>query len=344
VDAFTGFCVVSFPRPWPLATRTTLLRQSLEGRNIYLIAHTDGHLEVATGREGYGIETRSHFQQISISGPHKGIAIVTFTYGEDKLSLYINRTNLRLLSKANGQVFDVQVQEHTPSPYSLDDPGAKSACQKWVDSRYERFAKKKVPALKKASRSKSLEEQLEELEDAVEALTNLAKDIQAGNKHLAPALAAQLRALIYWPNDKPTWNPLLYRLANGKSLPLPVYNFAVDRNEPRIIKEATYHVRNLTPSVMRRQPSEVVMDLQEYMTSTVQTVRSDKGESRISIEETLGAAANSLGAAHYDETIALDVDLLRMHVYVNSSLLHRILIGLAEAVVVLSRHVLQAYH
>jgi hypothetical protein len=175
-------------------------------------------------------------------------------------------------------------------------------------------------------------------------LTNLAKDIQAGNKHLAPALAAQLRALIYWPNDKPTWNPLLYRLANGKSLPLPVYNFAVDRNEPRIIKEATYHVRNLTPSVMRRQPSEVVMDLQEYMTSTVQTVRSDKGESRISIEETLGAAANSLGAAHYDETIALDVDLLRMHVYVNSSLLHRILIGLAEAVVVLSRHVLQAYH
>jgi hypothetical protein len=307
------------------------------------MAHTDGHLELAAGREGYGIEARSHFQQIRIAGPYKGIAIIELTYTGDKLGICINRADLRLLSQADGEIFGLQVREYTPSTHSLDDPDAKTACQKWVDSRRARFAKKKPPTPKKANRPKSLEEQLGELEDAVEALRDFSKDIQAGNKRLAPSLAAQLRALIYWPNDKPTWNPLLYRLANNKSLPLPVYSFPVHRNEPKIVREATYRARNLTPSVVRRTPTEVVMDLQEYTTSTVQTVRTDKGESNISIEETLGAAANSLGAAHYDETIALDVDLLQMHVYVNTSLLHRTLIGLGDAVVVLSSHVLKAY-
>ena len=342
---YTIFFVMSFPRPWPLATRTTLVKRSIEGLNIELIAHTDGHLEATTGREGYGIETRSHFQQISINGSYKGMAIVTLIYSEDKHSLRINRATLSLLSEANGKVFAVDVREHSPATFSLDDSDAKSACQQWVDSRSGRFAKKKAPAPKKPSRSKSLGEQLEELEDAVEALTNLAKDIELGNKRSAPPLAAQLRALIYWPNDKPTWNPLLYRLANGRSLPLPVYGFTADRDQPRVTKDApNYHARNLIPSVTRVAPAQVVMDLQEYMASTVQTVRSDKGESNISVEEMLGAAANSLGAAHYDETVALDIDYLRMHIFVNTSLLHRVLIRLAEVVVVLSRHVLRSYH
>jgi hypothetical protein len=188
-----------------------------------------------------------------------------------------------------------------------------------------------------------LDEQLDELVQAADALSELADQAMTGKKHLIPPLAAQLRSLIYWPNDRPTWNPLLYRLASRRALPLPVFAFPDDLNRPPVIDDAAYHAENLTASIVRRAPAEVLMDLQEYMRSTVQTVRTSSGMERLSIEGTLGATANTLGAAHYDEVIALDVDLLRTQVVLNTSLLHRVMIGLAETVAVLGRCVTHAY-
>jgi hypothetical protein len=344
MEDFTLAMPISFPRPWPLATKATLLqRQSHEGRIILLIGHTDGHLEVATGRDDYGIEARAHFQQFTVSGPLQGKAILLFSHGANGFELYINREALAPLSQADGRVFAVRQGPELTASYSLDDPGSKSACQKWVDARRSRFANKRPFSPKKPSRSKSLDEQLDELNDAVETLDSRVEDAKPGKKDQTPALAGQLRSLICWPNDRPTWNPLLYRLANDKSLPLPVYSFAVNSSEPEIVKRANYHARNIAPSVRRRAPAEVVMDLQEYMTSTLQTVRSPAGESNISVEETLELTANSLGAAHYDEVIVLDVDLMRMQVFMNTNLLHRVMVGLAETVVVLGRHVLHAH-
>lgn len=160
---------------------------------------------------------------------------------------------------------------------------------------------------------------------------------------MIPLLAAQLRGLVYWPNDNPTWNPLLYRLANRHLLPLPVYSFPVDPTRPLIVSAATYHAENLAPSMVRRAPAEVVMDLEEYMTSVVQTERTTRGEERLSVGETLAATANSLGAAHYDESIALDVDLLRAQVYLETNFLHRVIVGLSRTTAALSRYVLQRY-
>jgi hypothetical protein len=85
------------------------------------------------------------------------------------------------------------------------------------------------------------------------------------------------------------------------------------------------------------------MDLQEYMQSTVQTERTLDGPKRLTIDETLGATANTLGAGHYDEIIRLDVDLLRMQVALNASLLHRVIVGIAETVAVLGRYVVHQY-
>jgi hypothetical protein len=177
----------------------------------------------------------------------------------------------------------------------------------------------------------------------VDALVELAEQAKAGKKHMIPPLAAQLRVMIYWPNDRRTWNPLLYRLANKRSLPLPVFSFPDDPNKPLVVKQAAYHAENLSPSISRRAPAEVVMDLQEYMRSTVQTIRTPEGEKRLLIEETLGLTANTLGAAHNDEIIELSIDLLRMQIALNANLLHRVIIGLAETVAALGRYVIHDY-
>jgi hypothetical protein len=309
---------------------------------IYLVAYPDGHIEIAAGPEDQGITVRRHFQQLAIGGIVGDKAILSVTCADDKIDLHINRQPLKMLSDSEGSVFVVDAQQRVPLAYSIDEPLARSACEEWIKSRRSRFAKKTTQT-KPGTRPKRLDEQLEELTQAVDALVELAEQARAGKKHMIPPLAAQLRSLIYWPNDRPTWNPLLYRLASKRSLPLPVFSFPDDPNKPFVVRQASYHAENLSPSIARRAPAEVVMDLQEYMRSTVQTVRTPEGEKWLSIEVTLGAAANTLGAAHYDEIIKLDVDLLRMQIALNANLLHRLIIGLAETVAALGRYVIHDY-
>jgi hypothetical protein len=343
MEDFTTFLVIAFPRPWPVASRITLSRQSFDGRIVLLIAHPDGHLEVAAGREGYGIEVRSHFQQIRISGPLHNWTVVVVRWDGRRLRLNLTGGELKVLSEADGRAFAVREQPQLAATRSVDDPNAKAACQKWVDARNARFTKKQAPSSRGPSRPKLLEEQLDELVDAVEALANLVESAKAGKKSLFPPLAAQLRGLIYWPNDRPTWNPLLYRLASINSLALPVYSVPFSPSEKEVIKDADYLIYNLVPAVVRCAPGDVVMDLQEYMVSTLLRVKTAEGERRISIEEALGATANSLGAAHYDDVILLDIDLLKRWAFVETSLLHRVIIGLTETVIVLGRYVVHSY-
>jgi hypothetical protein len=306
------------------------------------VAYPDGHLEIAAGSQILGITVRCHFQRLEIGGALGDKAVLSVVCADDKMDVRINGQPLKMLSESDGAAFVVNAQQRLTPTYSIDDPSAKSACEEWIRSRQSRFAKRKNKA-KLDTRAKALDEQVEELVQAGDALVELAEQASSGKKHMIPPLAAQLRSLIHWPNDGSNWNPLLYRLANRRSLPLPDFSFPDDPDKPLVINEAAYHAENLSPSITRRAPAEVVMDLQEYMQSTVQTERTLDGPKRLTIDETLGATANTLGAGHYDEIIRLDVDLLRMQVALNASLLHRVIVGIAETVAVLGRYVVHQY-
>jgi len=343
MDDFSVFLVISFPRPWPLPRRTTLGEFRQEGRLIYLVAYPDGHLEIAAGSQTLGITVRCHLQRLEIGGAPGDKAILSIVCADDQIDARINGQPLKMLSESSGAAFVVNAQQRVTPSYSIDEPSARSACEKWIRSRQSRFANRKEKS-KPGTRPKELDEQLEELVQAADALVELVEQASSGKKHMIPPLAAQLRSLIHWPNDGSNcWNPLLYRLANRRSLPLPVFSFRDEPDKPLIINEAAYHAENLSPSITRRAPAEVVMDLQEYMQSTVQTERKLDRTKSLTVDEAVGATANTLGAAHYDEIIRLDVDLLRMQVALNASLLHRVIVGIAETVAVLARYVVHQY-
>jgi hypothetical protein len=338
MEDFSAFLVIAFPRPWPLSLRTVLGEFRQEGRLIYLVGYPDGHLEIAVGSQMLGITVRRHFQRLEIGGSPGDKAILSVVCADDQIDARINGQPLKMLSESGGTTLVVDAQQRVTPTYSIDDPSARRVCEEWIQSRQSRFASRKEKT-KLNTRPKSLDEQLEELAQAADALVDLAEQARSGKKHMFPPLAAQLRSLIHWPNDGPNWNPLLYRLANRRSLPLPVFGFPDDLDRPLVINEAAYHAENLSPSITRRAPAEVVMDLQQYMQSTVQTERRLDGPSSLTVDEAVGATGNSLGAAHYDEIIRLDVDLLRMQVALNASLLHRVIVGVAETVAVLGRYV-----
>lgn len=236
MEDFSAFLVISFPRPWPLSLRTVLGEFRQEGKLICLVAYPDGHLEIAAGSQILGITVRCHFQRLEIGGALGDKAVLSVVCADDKIDVRINGQPLKMLSESDGAAFVVNAQQRLTPTYSIDDPSAKSACEEWIRSRQSRFAKRKNKA-KLDTRAKALDEQVEELVQAGDALVELAEQASSGKKHMIPPLAAQLRSLIHCPNDGPNWNPLLYRLANRRSLPLPVFSFPDDPDKPLVINE-----------------------------------------------------------------------------------------------------------
>jgi hypothetical protein len=312
------------------------------GRHIELIVHRDGHLEATVSAVDQPPDARMHFQQVAPVGDAGAVVMLTCANGH--LRLRLNRSDLLPLSEARGETVRIEanprIGNSPKSSYMRDD--ARDVCRRALEERRRRFARLHKVEPTEGRRIKTLAEQVAELQDAVQTLQALATDIRRGKAYLVPALAGQLRALIYWPNARPTWNPLLYRVADYRRMPLPIFGDARRDDElPELIQQASGHMRRLSASCVARFPSDQLIDLQDYMDMTVATFVSEQGkDERVTVQDVLGAAANTMGAAHYDETIRLDFDRLHRTESFGTSVVHTILVDLADVAAELGHFVL----
>jgi hypothetical protein len=238
---FTMFLVVGFPGPWPFAQSTNFAHfESPDGIAIDLFGHADGHLELAVGPKDLP-PTVMHFQRLVVPGPNLNSLVIL--HGDGPLQCDLNGTSLLTLSEANGDSVEVPLQVIEQSPNSFDVPDAPQACHEWVTRRARSFAEPAVSGRAGERRQKSLAEQVHDLSEALGRIEAYIESARSGQLEFVPALAGELRALLYWPRGARTrtWNPLLLRLGNEAEMALPVFAHISDGSEPDVVKAASYH-------------------------------------------------------------------------------------------------------
>jgi len=340
---FTIFLALQLPSPWPPWTPLVFYASKIKQTLVLLKVHVDGHLEVAVSDSpGAAPFAAEHFQRLGVTGPNRTVLCITF--GDGNLAAYINGKELSLLAKSPQAVFEIPQLGTGDPQLSYLHPEAAQACQHAIAQREDRISSRPRFQPRVESREKSLTEQLIDLRDGVDALRQFNAAAMAGDLHLLPVLAAQLRALIYWPpreKDRPTWNPLLIRLANIMRAPLPVFA-AIEKEDavPDIVKAADSRFANLKASCRRRSPTDKLVDLETYLAFTVLSVKTASGMRTATVSDVFAATANTMGSAHYGETVPLYLDDLQAHLFLERTLLHFVIFGLAQVVSDLGGHLL----
>jgi hypothetical protein len=339
VETFTHLSVISLPTPWPPTSVIRLMESAVGtmGSSIKWLGYPDGHIEVVVSGSAIGLPIHRHFQRIS--APEGNWAITTLTFDGAELCLRINGgEGLRLLSESS-EFISLSAPTKALPLRSFDEPGAQSACLHWISERNRRFSKKpRFVDKDHVRRLKTTDEQLRELAEAAFLLSDVARQVQDGSLHMVPVLASQMRGLAYWPNDRPTWNPLLYRLAAGRNLPLPI--FCLLNSVPPVTAGLAIQLQVSGASVQRMWPTQRLVDLEQYLNEPV--ARFDLGTSaarEISVIEAVAATANTAGIAHYDDSVVLDIEGIKSHLYVGTNLLDRVIVNLAHILVDMCEYV-----
>ena len=297
----TLFAVVRFPPVWPSPTRTRLLQLTRGGASLELWAETDGSLAFAVRDSAGRIAHRT--QPIALSGP--GWAIMIATWNAGSAQIHVGGEPLLSNESGGGAHKLVRTTEHQPGAEpAWKDPDAPSACARWVQWRTKNLGiPKKTPA--RGRREKALIDQVQELRRASQILHDLSALVQLGRTHLLGHLAAELRALTYW-NGR-SYDPLLLRLAARAVVPLPIYVIA-DTPSP-LEGEMSIHVRRGEASIVKQIPTQVVVDLQDWLESKLLSERGASGAGQgtverlrhLTVKDLIAGVANTLGAAHYDQ-------------------------------------------
>ena len=107
--------LLSFPRPWPLGHRRTLLVKSEGSWSLEVVTDGDGHIEVLLGEADR--VTKHRFQRVTIHG--SGEALLSVSWSADKVSLYVNKTLLMLADEAEGVAFALNDDKPQPSDVAL---------------------------------------------------------------------------------------------------------------------------------------------------------------------------------------------------------------------------------
>jgi len=143
--------------------------------------------------------------------------------------------------------------------------------------------------------------------------------------------------LVYW-NERKTMDPLLLRLAARIDAPLPIYTLpeVAMPHEDGLVSD----VNPGLPSILRRLPSQTITDIQEWLESIVFSYRPTGSDvtdlRRLSAKDAIAGVADTLGVAHYDQDVPIDVETLARFFGPDTDALTHVLLTAASVVVPLS--------
>lgn len=305
------FAVGSLPHPWPSPVSSLLLRGEGKGLIFEVIALSDGRLLLLSpSHPSYSFLS----QPIEIQADKPSYSIFRMTLKKNESALEIaGQPLLKYESGVETRVI-VANDELVPQAFSVTDPDIATKCETWIQNRKAMFSTPATP--RDNRRSKTVNEQAQDLVASINRLRHLQQLIQAGAGHLLGTLAGELRASIYWPPNISgrlrQWNPLLFRMANLGELPLPVFSLP-HVPKPKIPNQIAHYELANYPRVEKMFKSDQVCDLQEALLNTVVQI-GDTPEKQISALDLIKELAHTMGSSHYDEDASEFLDLLKnMH-------------------------------
>lgn len=230
-----------------------------------------------------------------------------------------------------------------PAGLSFEDPGVQKACQPAIDVRAKLYSRS--PSSKPNNRPATQAEQLDQLRQAIKDLKELCETGVAGRTSHFKYIAGELRNLTFWKlqngNLHPSYDPLLFRLANWASLPLPV--FALCKPQMAKRKQGIF-LRARAPTFTREHAEDELVDFQDWLLHDAVVTRPDNSGATPELRSIKGIillASVALGGSHYDQLVPQDLDLFRRIQRESVDGLQSLFLKIAGTVIGLSEYVVR---
>lgn len=340
------FVTIQFPVPWPVKSSITFMEQSDQRQEFKLHAYSDGH--VSFEHKSSSNSFNYHTQPIKTSVG--GWVVFDAAWNGSEVDVCINGIALKPFS-AGIETAIIEGKPFIEQPFelSIHHSIAHSNCENWITWRKEKFPEN-IQINKVGYRSKTIEEQLIELENELQALQELSEQVRTGKTHMLTKIAGSLRALVCWKLSNKgslvtSYNPLLFRLASRLNLPLPVFMSPPDlQKPPESINDAHVHFSRSFVSLTRRHAFEVVLDLQDYLLQENIKVRIFlTGALQIfTCHEVILQCSNKLGGAHFDEDVPIALDSLQGLTFNKQDSLTTLLLEISDVVCGLGEYVINS--
>jgi hypothetical protein len=325
----TIFWVLGFPQPWPPRSEVLVARNE----QATIRALPDGHLQFTVDQQPPDHPLQFDTPELVVEPG--GRAIVALAWSNGQIQVYLNSQKILSADTAT-EPLHVNPSPTVVEEKALGHPDALQKCQRWIQWRKTQLVIQRNARFNR--RSKTNDEQVDELRAAIATVRHLCGAIQSGEVFLIGSLAATLRSLLFWKQGS-QYDPLLLRLAAPQDLPLPVFAFPKLPTQPPIVDEANYHLNLDIASLKRKYPGQELMDIQDALLNSVQIQRVtgvNGGKAKVdtlTAIELIAQTANMLGTAHFDSDIGLALDRLRSNSVWEVSALTRLIwdVGLVTA-------------
>ena len=288
------FSVLSFPEQWPPATEVTILKTTNEQSEILIRGNQDGSLE-------FHIDSLKFVTSpIEFVRAHRALLSVHWNTDEvEKIKVFANSIQIKA---DNREIFKIdsnyEIDKDEPPPTLKE---INTACVDWIQWRKHRYGSLEKKEPKKNRVAKTVQEQIEEFNAALVSLKNNFELYGKDRLLLVINTLPILRSLLFWPDKKGPYNPLLFRLAGVFNLGLPVFALGYrirDTRENQLFKDAASHKVYNFPSMKKKHRNEILIDFQEWLNMDFQ--RFDKSEC-LRWKDLIFEGANTISASHFDD-------------------------------------------
>jgi len=344
----TGSILVklTFPTPWPVLHDLAMMESEEHGSSLQIKAFPSGVISFVVS-DKTGELVRYISPRIMISDLGSTVAVIAFVWEESQpTKLYVNG----VLVGDNPIDLISLTDRGKEDPVSTKHPEAAVKCREFVEMRSSVFTAR-VSKIDNSRRILSVDEQLEQLRQSIASLSGLFVEVSNGREHFLGHIATDLRALLYYKGNKfitSSYNPLLLRLAGLYGIELPVYFISANPIERfGIMDEATHTIDDPLLSTIRFDKKQELGDLCDCLGQRVIRVRFSGMEKQeikgLSLNEVICAVATTIGSAHYDEAIPLEVDFIR-NLFVGSKegvLMKKMIMDLARVAIECAKYLLK---
>jgi len=349
VEKGSIYIVVHFPKNFPngINHKTEIFSSLVENSKFKIYAFPDGHILLIVQDQD---KIYSEFESQQIRFQSDRDRILTYIWSDSQSTFKINNKTVNsILSK---EVLIILDENSTQSNIQIEDISSPDYTnEKWINWREERFINL-ARSIKSDRRKKSEIEQINELSDITKNLEDTYKEWLTGKDYLIMSILSLLRSLlchkIIEKNNKHiTYNPLLFRIASFKSLPLPIYAMPVNTKIPQnildISEDTLYHIIANEATFSKKSNSQVIMDFQEWINGEVIITFKDKKPIYYSVNDMLLECSNTIGGSHFDPEIPIKIDFLKNITSFDIDLIKRIVSNTAQISIFLSKSIISNF-
>lgn len=333
--------VINFPSRWPPLEDSNLVTHAVPSTHYYLElkAKQSGNFEIWLIA---GEKRNRLLDSVSVEVQGKW-AVVMQVWSGRNVKLIIEMTDIPPNHEGSEPIkLELSEEVEGTGEISLNSPTADDICRQWMTWRRDNLANLEVPP---GRVPKTLRDQVQELQFALQRVQELLRVIEQGNLYWLGSLAVELRSLLHWKEHefqeqkrrKYIQVPLLFRVAQYKNLALPIFMRGSQPEALRSVTGLLFQTSLNAFSVRHKPPNLHLADLQEWLSSPAFY---DSELKPTSMKEMIAGHAETMGPGHYDSGIPSVIDTLNRFKTYDTAVATNFLFMTAQGVIEVGEYVL----